>query len=84
MVSSQFSMINGEVSQRKSIKYLVRPKKSGNVTVEKASVKTKEQEISTNALTIYVIDRDFQHTQKTNPKPISSTTTVKKRIMKRL
>ena len=53
-VSSQFSMINGAISQSASYLYLLRPNREGMITIEPATLENGENSWSTEAIDVIV------------------------------
>ena len=58
--SSSFSMINGEVSQKKSYTYILVPQSSGPQQIDKAFVQNDEGMVATEPLDIYVLSTENQ------------------------
>lgn len=56
--SSSFSMINGEVSQKKSYTYLLMPQAKGHQVIGEAYVQNDTGTITSDAVDIYVLDTD--------------------------
>jgi acetate kinase len=56
--SSSFSMINGEVSQKKSYTYLLMPQTKGHQVIGEAYVQNDTGMITSDAVDIYVLDTD--------------------------
>ncbi len=87
MTSSSFTMINGDVTQKKSVSYLLIPQDSGSLRVSPAKLVTGDKEYSTQSIDIFVLDRNSKYRRSTKGdkiigKSISSPST--KRVLKRI
>jgi hypothetical protein len=90
--SSSFSMINGEVSQKKSYSYVLVPQSIGSQLIGKAIVQNDEGLVSTEPLEIYVLSTenlksDHKSRQRTYIYESEGTKTQKeksKRVLKKI
>jgi hypothetical protein len=87
MTSSQFSSINGKVSQKKSLTYVIIPKETGDITIGHAILFNKEQHYETAPVDIYVLSHDSSYQPKRKQHRIienPNATPSKKRMLKRI
>lgn len=93
-VSSSYSMINGNVSQKKSYSYNLVANKSGDLTIAPALVETEGDRITTNPIRVYCSEatyitnsdhqgKSYEYGKSTNPSDHQKDST-KKRILKKI
>lgn len=73
-VASQFSMINGAVTQSTSYEYFLLPHDIGLVTISSAMLKNGEVELSSESISIVVLDNPNGVRQSTRGYGVSRTT----------
>jgi hypothetical protein len=77
--SSSFSMINGEVNQKKSYTYLLLPEATGRLTIGAASLKTNDGVIQTEPVDIFVMEGSGRSKNSSSHKRIYESDQIKDR-----
>ncbi len=93
--SSSFSMINGEVNQKKSYTYLLLPETTGKLTIGAAILKTDNGVIKTEPLDIFVMEgsgrsekssshRRIYESDQIRDRDTTEKANTKKRVLKKI
>jgi hypothetical protein len=86
MTSSQYSMINGEVTQSKTYTYILIPRGDGDIVIPPAILTKGDEQHATQPIDIYVTARHSGYKRQSNQERtiISPTSPTKRRILKRI
>lgn len=77
---SSMSIINGEMTQKKSYIFVLRPRSEGEKTIESAQIKSKNKTYETEPIKVFIteekadrksnkIEKNYKSTHQDNPKP---------------
>ncbi len=77
---SSMSIINGEMTQKKSYTFVIRPRSEGEITIESAQIKSKNKTYETEPIKVFIteeksdhksniIEKNYKSPHQDNPKP---------------